>query len=409
VTGILERRELTRLWDALAERLQRNGLQPAGTIVLTGLDRDERHALAGLLGRPVPGDRALVDLAVLDRRLRASRSASGLVAAVEARCGPLVDRPAERLARLDARHGVWRSARAALDDAGLAAAPWVEGWLEDLRRSGVLGRLPPARATAALTTAIAVISRLPLGVEPPCGRGDLASLLTGDAHALDDGSVLAALVLRAAAAITERPYPSRPAGRRELWRAVGVLTDEVSTTALTIGLRSRHGGTWLDDRSDAGWETHLDGRDLRRIELRSPEEVFVCENPRVLEAALEKDSCRAVVCTQGQPAVVVLRLLAMLTEAGATLRYHGDFDWPGLTIANTLINGHTCTPWRFEAPDYERALGRLASIVGELPMLADRAVVATWDPALTATMARAGRTLHEELVLDELLTDLVGP
>jgi uncharacterized protein (TIGR02679 family) len=252
-----------------------------------------------------------------------------------------------------------------------------------------------------------VIARLPLGVDPPCGRGDLASLLTGDAHALDDGTVLGALVLRAAAAITERPYPAGAAGRRELWRAVGVLTDEVSTTALTMGLRTRHGGTWLDDRAAAGWETHLDGRDLRRIELRSPGEVFVCENPRVLEAAIEQGSGRALVCTQGQPAVVVLRLLAMLAEGGATLRYHGDFDWPGLTIANALITGQGCVPWRFAAADYERALGRLASVVPELPALEGRAVDASWDPDLTPAMSRAGRTVHEELVLDDLLADLV--
>jgi uncharacterized protein (TIGR02679 family) len=409
MTGILERRELARLWDALAERLQRNGLQPAGTIVLSGLDREERHALAGLLGRPVAGDRATVDLASLDRRIRVSGTASGLLVAVEARCGPLVDRPAERLARFDARHGVWHAGRAALGDAGLAAAPWVEIWLDEVRRSGVLGRLPPPRATTALTTAVRVIARLPRVIDPPCGRGDLASLLTGDAHALDDGTVLAALVLRAAAAISERPYPARPAGRRELWRAVGVLTDEVSTTALTMGLRSRHGGTWLDDRSDAGWETHLDGRDLHRIELRPAAEVFVCENPRVLEAAGEQGSGRAVVCTQGQPAVVVLRLLAMMADTGATLRYHGDFDWPGLTIANTLITGHGCTPWHFAAADYERALGLLASVVGDLPPLEGRVVVAAWDPELTAAMGRAGRTVHEELVLDDLLADLVDP
>ena len=331
----------------------------------------------------------------------------GCSLAVEARRGPLVDRPAERRARLDARHGVWHAGRAALEDVGLAAAPWVEIWLDDVRRSGVLGRLPPPRATAALTTAVSVIARLPHGVDPPCGRGDLASLLTGDAHGLDDGTVLAALVLRAAAAIIAAPYPARPAGRRELWRAVGVLTDEVSTTALTMGLRTRHGGTWLDQRSDAGWETHLDGRDLHRIELEPIEEVFVCENPRVLEAAVQRGSGRAVVCTQGQPAVVVLRLLATLADAGATLRYHGDFDWPGLTIANTLI-AHGCTPWQFGAADYERAIGGLASMIGDLPPLEGRVVDATWDPELTSAMARRGRTVHEELVLDDLLNDLVG-
>ena len=41
---------LGRLWDAVASRLQRNGLRPSGVVLLDGLDRGERRALAGLLG-----------------------------------------------------------------------------------------------------------------------------------------------------------------------------------------------------------------------------------------------------------------------------------------------------------------------------------------------------------------------
>ncbi len=408
--GLLERPELGRVWDALADRLQRNGLQPIGTIVLANLDRDERHAVAGLLGRPVAGDSVTVDLSVLDRRLRASGAAAGLVAAVAARRGPLVDRPGERTARLDARLAMWQVGRAALDEAGLGAAPWVEAWLGDVRRAGAFGRLAPAEAAVALTAAINCIRRLPqLSGEPPCGRGDLGSAVAGDAHALDDGAVLASLVLRAAAAMTGHPYPSSPAGRRELWRVVGVSTDEVSTTVLTVGLQSQHGGTWLDDRTAAGWETHLSARDLRRVELAPPSQVFVCENPRVLEAAV--DACAgapACLCTQGQPAVVVLHLVDLLVAGGATLRYHGDFDWPGVAIANTMIGRHGCVPWRFGAVDYEAALAQLAPRVAGLPLLDGRPVEACWDSALSAAMSRAARVVHEELLLDDLLSDLVG-
>ncbi len=407
--GILGRPELDRAWDMLAERLQRNGLQPTGTIVLADLDRGERHAVAGLLGRPVPGERVTIDLAALDRRLRASGVTGGLVAAVAARRGPLVNRPGERSAQHDARMAVWHAGRAALDDTGLGGAAWVEAWLDDVRRAGPLGRMRPAEAAATLTLAVRCIARLPApSGEPPYGRGDLASAVAGDAHALDDGTILASLVLRAAAAMTGCPYPSTPAGRRELWRLVGVSTDEVSTTVLTVGLRSRYGGTWLDDRTAAGWETHLNARDLRRVELGPPGDVFVCENPRVLETAVERGVAGAGLCTQGQPAVVVLRLVDMLGELGATLHYHGDFDWPGVAIANTMIGGRGCVPWRFGAGEYESALARLAPGVGRLPALEGRPVEACWDPDLTPTMSRAARVVHEELLLDDLLADLVA-
>jgi uncharacterized protein (TIGR02679 family) len=406
----LDRPSLRRLWDAVAERLQRNGLRPSGTIRLDGLDRDERHALAGLLGRPLANDRATLDLAELDRRLRDSGAAASLVAAADSLRGPLVDRPARRQARAEATARVWMAGHHALDEVGLGAAAWVEPWLDDLRRAGTLGRVPLERAERALVAAVRCVSALPqLTGDPPRGRGELASFATGDAHGLDDGRLIGSLVLRAAASMAGEPYPTTPAGRRVLWRAVGVLTDEVSTTALTAGLRTTE-GSWLADRTDAGWESHLTARDLRRLDLRPPSDgaVYVCENPRVLEAAIDAGTSRAVVCTLGQPAVVVTTLLDQLHSAGGELRYHGDFDWPGITIANMLVSAHGCRPWRFEATDYVEALARLAPMVAELPLLGDAPTESFWDARLAAEMSAAGRAVHEESVLDDLLADLCG-
>jgi len=407
-TTALDRPALARLWDVVAERLQRNGLRPSGTLRLHGLDRDERHALAGLIGRPIAHDRATVDLADLDRRLRDSGVATGLVGAVERVRGPLVDRPGLRRARADAVAGVWAAGRRGLDDVGLGGAPWAEPWFDDLRRAGTLGRVPAARAEREFTVAVRCLKAIPhLSGDPPCDRRDLASLVTGDAHALDDGSLLGALVLRAAAAMVAMPYPSGAAGRRALWRAVGVLTDEVSTTVLTAGLRTSD-GSWLDERTDAGWESHLTIRDLRRLDIRATDDgrVYVCENPRVLEAAVDAGSRRGLVCTQGQPAVVVKALLRRLAEGGSELRYHGDFDWPGITIANLLVDGYQCRPWWFGAADYLDALARLAPIVAELPVLNGLRVESNWDTQLTTEMATAGRAVHEELLLEGLIADL---
>lgn len=404
----LDRPGLGRLWDVVAERLQRNGLRPSGTLRLDGLDRDERHALAGLLGRPVANDRATVDLADLDRRLREGGVGGGLVGVAEQVRGPLVDRPGRRQARADAAARVWAAGRRGLDEAGLGGAHWAEAWFDDLRRGGTLGRVPPGRAERLFGAAVRCLAALPhVSGDAPCGRGELASLVTGDAHGLDDGSVLGALVLRAAAAMVGTPYPSSAAGRRALWRAVGVLTDEVSTTVLTAGLRTP-GESWLQGRTRAGWETHLTIRDLRRIDVRAPDDgvVYVCENPRVLEAALDAGSRRALVCTQGQPAVVVTALLRLLAEAGSELRYHGDFDWPGITIANLLMGSYQCRPWQFGYVDYLNALAGLAPVVAELPVLNGAQVRSCWDEQLSTDMAGAGRAIHEELLLNDLLADL---
>lgn len=404
----LDRSGLSRLWDVVAERLQRNGLRPSGTLRLDGLDREERHALAGLLGRPVANDWATVDLAELDRRLRERSIVGGLVGAAEQVRGPLVDRPGRRQARADASARVWAAGLRSLEESGLGGAQWAEAWFDDLRRAGTLGRVPAERAERLLCSAVQCLSAVPhLSGDPPCGRGELASLVTGDAHGLDDGSLLGALVLRAAAVVVATPYPSSAAGRRALWRAVGVLTDEMSTTVLTAGLRTP-GGSWLDGRSDAGWESHLTIRDLRRIHVKAPDDgvVYVCENPRVLEAAVDAGSRHAVVCSQGQPAVVVTSLLRLLAEGGSEMRYHGDFDWPGLAIANLLVGTYQCRPWRFGSVDYLNALAGLAPVVAELPVLNGAPVESCWDPQLTTEMAGAGRAIHEELLLHDLIADL---
>ncbi len=408
VAGTLQRPGLSRLWDAVAERLQRNGLSPSGRVTLGGLDREERHALAGLLGRAVGRDRATIDLAQLDRRLRDGGLATGLLGAVQQLRGPLVDQRARRQARADAAARVWASGRRALDEVGLEAASWTEPWLDDLRRTGTLGRVPAERAERLLGAAARCLSAVPyVRGDPPCGRGELASLSTGDAHGLDDGTLLGALVLRGVAAMLGAPYRSTPADRRAMWRTVGVLVDEVSTTVLTAGLTSP--GSWLETRTVAGWESHLTVRDLRRLDVRvrAGDVVHVCENPRVLEAAVDARSHRALICTQGHPAVVVTALLRHLLRTGHELRYHGDFDWPGITIANLLVDRYDCQPWRFCSPDYLDALSTLAPTVAELPVLDGSPVCAHWDDRLTTDMARAGRAVHEELVLDQLIADLL--
>jgi uncharacterized protein (TIGR02679 family) len=407
VAAALDRPSLARMWDLVAARLQRNGLRPVGTLRLDDLQRDERHALAGLLGRPVAGARASVDLAELDRRIRASGAATGVIAVAERLRGPLVDRAGARRARADAAARVWAAGREALARTGMSSAPWVERWLDDVQRTGSLGRVDGDRAERVIVQVVRCVAALPhVAGGPPRGRSELASLATGDAHGLDDGRLVAALVIRAAAAIVGCEYPPTPARRRALWREVGVVTDEVSSTALTAGLRAD--GTWLDARTEAGWESHLTARDLRRIEVRPPVDgvVHVCENPRVLEAAVDSRAGAAIVCTMGQPAGVVTTLLRTLAGDGAELRYHGDFDWPGIAIANAVFALGGCRPWRFETDDYVDVLARLAPMVGDLPPLGDAAVTASWDVALTDEMRRARRAIHEELVLDELLSDL---
>lgn len=379
---------LARIWTVLRERLETRGRCAQGRAVLTGLSRAERHAASTLVGKPVTAERVTIDLAALDTWLAERSGVGGLIAVVEAVTGTaVVDRPALRAERT-----AHRDAPLALARSLLADAPWRESWLDGVRRSGVLTRTSDPEQ--AVRIAVAALERLPTSTS----RTELAAAVAAHAHALDEGTAAAALVLRALAARSGDPAPTTTAQRRDLWERFGVRVDLVSTTCLTLGLR---GTARLDLAADAGDPVHLTPWDLRRGTLSPPASVLVCENPRALEAVAERCGGRLpVVCTSGQPALVVLDVLHTLR--GAELRYHGDFDWPGLAIANRLVAEVGVVPWRMGADDYTAALGPSG-----LP-LAGAPVDPGWDPELGAAMRHHGVAVHEESVLGTLLDGLDG-
>jgi uncharacterized protein (TIGR02679 family) len=257
-----------------------------------------------------------------------------------------------------------------------------------------------------VTSAVAVLERVLLG--GMMSRNDLAAEQAHDAHALDDGSVVATLVLRALAAVGELPAVPRDArGRRELWSQFGVSTDAVSATVLTLGLRPVADGSRerrLRASADDGDPIHLMARDLQRLQLqlRPATRVLVCENPRVLEAFADQYSGTfPIVCTAGWPSSVAFDLLGRLLGSGS-LYYHGDFDWAGIEIANWLVAQCGVLPWRMSAADYECAVAT-SSASSSGRRLEDRYVEASWDVELGAAMRARGRAVHEEALLHELL------
>ena len=394
---------LERLWPAVAARLERASLACAGQVQLRELDRVERHAIGDLVGRPLVAPTIRIDLADLDERLR-RRSGRGLVEVVEQTLGrPLVDRAGVRAGRAAARQAPFDLAAVWLDEhPDLAVQAWLGGWLDALRADGILARDPDGSGT--LLAALAVVEGV-LGDAPGRSRTDLAATVLHDSHALDDGSRVAHVVLRALAARSGRPMPLDAGGRRSLWELHGLSADTVSTTCLTLGLvvcgDAAAPRRWTS-AAHQGDPVHLTWWDLHRdpLTVDSGLPVLVCENPRVLEAVAQQHGGRyPVVCTSGRPALVVLEVLRRIASGGTQLRYHGDFDWPGVAIANQVRAQVGATPWLMSAGDY---LGAPAAVALSGPV-----VEASWDAELTAAMSRRGLVVHEEAVLQTLVERLV--
>jgi len=305
----------------------------------------------------------------------------------------------------------------------VAARAGLGAWLAELEATGLLRRLagtgPEDRLPGArrlLEDALAVLGALErTGGEaqrPGAGilrRRVLATERLGASHALDDGTPVATLVLRALATLVGTPPPASAAERRELWQGAGVVPDDLSCDVLVLGLAPAGEGLLsghLRAFAAAGEPARLTLRQLAdaRLALPAGTAVHGCENPAVVAVAADAlgPSCRPLVCVGGMPNAAALALLSTLAAAGATIHYHGDFDWGGLRIANALARSVPLTPWRFTAVDYRSAVAGTATT---LP-LEGKPVTADWDPDLRPTMEAVGLAVEEEALLEMLIEDL---
>jgi uncharacterized protein (TIGR02679 family) len=137
--------------------------------------------------------------------------------------------------------------------------------------------------------------------------------------------------------------------------------------------------------------------------LEGARPVFCCENPQVMQAAARAGVPGALLCLSGNPSSAGVLLLAALLTAGVEMRYHGDFDWPGVAIAGRVF-ASGAMPWRMGVGDYRNALAGLPS-PRRLP-LSGPPIATPWDEDLGRAMHALGVAVHEESLLDVLLADL---
>lgn len=407
--------QLARLRKRLRQRFERAPLDEAVEYIRVGeLSAEEHAALASLLGRPQRRSKSLqIDVRRVDADLQRAGLATSLHEALERLDGPIHHLAEERL-RLQRS---WSGVIDGCSHTGLASlllTPEGIGLLKRLARRDVSSAVALCRHTEE------VLRHLPAkGIT----RSQLAANVLGDAHALDNGRGAAALVLAvwrrttapAAAPVIDDdggtgdgvdPEPAGGAERaRDTWARAGVLVNELARPALFLNLPTREAGS---DRWPLGEPAYASLRSL----LRSPprwdaagRSVFVCENPNLLAIAADQWGAGSapLVCTDGMPAAAQRCLLSQLVLAGARLRYHGDFDWPGLRIGNRVMREHDAEPWRFGAIDY---LAAVQTAPNPAHSLAGNPVEACWDGALTMAMLEHRVAIAEEALAASLLQDL---
>ncbi|MEV0612504.1 TIGR02679 family protein [Nonomuraea sp. NPDC050404] len=415
---------LRPVWAALHARLCSG--QRVSRFRVTGLDDGQQAAVADLLGLDrYPGPAVTIDVARLEGLLGldARTVAEAVIGPIDDRRRRQAERRQERQALLDwfATHPVVVAQPALLALSGGptgagGGAPGAAGTAEAAGPSGADGAAGSSEAGARggagglvvragrglVGQALDVLAALPASGRPLAA---VAAEVTGDPHALDEGTRLAALVLKGLAILYDVDAPEGAQARRALWERAGVACDALSTTVLVAGLRPR--GDTVLARVLRLWDgqpsviTLAQLHDVRELPLEE-RDAYVVENPTVLALAAQRygAACPPMICTSGWPNSAAIRLLRALT--GTRLHYHGDFDGAGLRIAAYTMAKTGAVPWRMSTADYLRALADCPP-TGLAP---GKVTDAPWDAELAGVMRERGVAVPEELVAGRLLDDI---
>ncbi|MEZ6093450.1 MAG: TIGR02679 family protein [Pirellulaceae bacterium] len=396
---------LNRLLDRLRKRMSQ-GKSLTGKVSLKSATAEERLALATLFGsKPkTRGDSVTVDLDLIAEMLRHAELDDSLESALSVVFGPVKNQAAAAVEKERRWQSLWNGAEERLADNALAL-----NWLAGLKNSGLLKRRSKRSIDVAnrlLDSAMSILEKVPVQA---LRLSELAALETGNSHALDKGQPLSSLVIRYARELDELAKWKSAADRRDAWELLGVVPNELSAPLLVLNLRADNEsftGRVLNLHADNGEPYRLSVRQLKHMTPRFDAnvigpDVYVCENPTVVDVAVHRlgNKSKPLICIDGQPKTASRLLLNLLSETGTTIHYHGDFDWEGLRIANLVMTRHDAKSWRFGTEHYNASVSDKYKLKG-------KRVNAIWDHALATAMQASGYIIHEEQVLDELISDL---
>ena len=242
----------------------------------------------------------------------------------------------------------------------------------------------------------------------------LSAYATSDPHALDGNTLGGKLFLHLLSMGAGTAFPGAAEKRAALYYDRGILWDSIASSVTQVGLR-----LYVEGEEHPAYRAFRLGSEAGTLTLTnlagvtggdSPSgRAYLVENQMVFTQLCDRAAAfrSPLICTSGQPAVAVIRLLDLLAAGGTELFYSGDFDGRGLSIAQQLLVRYpNCLRlWHMGEEDYRRCRS-------EVPLSEEsRALLRGCEGTVLAPLAQAvgqrGRVGYQELLLPLLQADLL--
>ena len=407
-----------RMFDQVRRKWESIG-RVGGQIRLEQVTDEERRRISGLLWDSCQtGGVAVIRLVDLDKVLRESRWEVGLEELLPLLTGkPLVSKKQRR----EQKTSAWDSFCEQLSTGCLRSQS--KTWWKRVRTGEALGAKAvrmlfdqnPDRAQSAAKLCLHALDELPCWREAVERLPVFANRLSGNPHALDADTTSGRWLYQALCDLFGVPVESASEWKREVLQEAGILTDELASHVMVLGV-----GTLRNDP----WEHFFEQAAVMRMPLLLPlaffkqkvawrhvERLYVVENPAVFQSLIDlfpnERELPPLVCTSGQPSVAALWLLDAFAAMGTQICYSGDFDWKGLEIACGLQKRYreAFSAWRMGTDDYRSCDSVVVFEEEHLNHLLE--IEIAWDECLVQTVKQRNCKVFQESLLEKLLADLM--
>jgi uncharacterized protein (TIGR02679 family) len=195
---------------------------------------------------------------------------------------------------------------------------------------------------------------------------DFTKRLDNDIFDLGLNGECGSLLLKALARRFDVPLPTNAEDGSALYFMAGLLTEGVLNQASVRGVLAFCGEASdpvCDFYNQRGEPHVLTLQHLSRFSHTRAHKkiIYVLENRAVFSAVSEllPPTCPCtMLCMDNGFNAAASRLLDMLTASGAKIRYSGDMDYKGLTLADKIYLRYPkqFDPWRLDKDEYERVM-----------------------------------------------------